>query len=181
MAKKYVKDFNSFILNEQDMGMGMGLEGEGQQAAAAPKQKFYSFIFLDDGKKISSTGPLEKRYNLYKIKESELDSWIDKNISSKKEKLSDSSSAEIEKVKTDVKNAIIGERFSISNLDRNFLKKFKADVKAGLIDGTDSVQHYKDKNNKDAYNSLETITVEFDKNNIPVTTELEVTFIETEK
>ena len=180
MVKRYIKDFKNFILIEQDMGMGMGMEEDGQQPAA-PKQKFYSFIFLDDGKKISSTGPLEKRYNLYRIKETELDAWIDKSISSKKERLSDTTSTEIDKVKLDVKNAIIGERFSISNIDRSFLKKFKNDVKAGLIDGTDSVQHYKDKNNKDAYNSLETITVEFDKNNIPVTTELEVTFIETEK
>lgn len=175
---KYVKDFNSFIVNEQDMGMGM--EGEaGGQPAAAPKQKFYSFIFLDDGKKISTTGPLEKRYNLYKIKESELDSWIEKNISDKKEKLKGSSQVEIDKVKSDVKNAITGERFSMSKLDNSFLIKFKADVKAGLIEGTDSVQHYKDVNNKDAFNSLETITVEFDKNKIPVTTELEVTFLDT--
>ena len=179
MINKYVKDFNSFIVNEQDMGMGMGMEGgEGGATAAAPKQKFYTFIFLKDGKKISTAGPLEKRYNLYKIKESELDSWIEKNISNKKEKLSDSSKSEIEKVKTDLKNAITGERFSISRLDNSFLKKFKADVKAGLIDGTDSVQHYKDKDNKDAFNSLETITVEFDKNKMPVTTELEVTFLD---
>ena len=41
-----------------------------------------------------------------------------------------------------------------------------------------SVQHYKDKDNKDAFNSLETITVEFDKNKMPVTTELEVTFLD---
>ena len=162
--------------------MGMGMEGDsGAQAAPTPKQKFFSFIFLEDGKKISTTGPLEKRYNLYKIKESELDAWIEKNISNKKEKLSDSSKTEIEKVKTDLKNSITGERFSMSKLDTSFLRKFKADVKAGLIDGTDSVQHYKDKNNKDAYNSLETITVEFDKNKIPVTTELEVTFLDTKK
>lgn len=178
MIRKYVKDFNSFILNEQDMGLDLGVGAEAETPKPAKKINFYSFIFLKDGKKISTVGPLEKRYNLYKIKETELDEWIDKNISSKKERLSDSSKTEIEKVKLDVKNAIIGERFSISQLDESFLEKFKADVKAGLIEGTDSVQHYKDKNDKDSFNSLETITVEFDKNGMPLTTELEVTFID---
>jgi len=181
VKNRYVKDFKDFILNEQDMGLEAALGGAESGAPAPKKVNFYSFIFLEDGKKISSVGPLEKRYNLYKIKEQELDTWIDKNISSKRDSAQDFSKAKIDKIKSDVKNAITGERFSISDTDRQFLVKFKNDVKAGLVDGTDSVQHYKDKHNKDAFNSLETITVEFDKNNIPLTTDLEVTFLETEK
>ena len=162
------------------MGLDAALGG-GETAAPAPKQKSYTFIFLDDGKKISTTGPLEKRYNLYKIKEAELDEWLDKTVNSKREGLSEFSKTKIDKIKDDVKNAITGERFSISEEDNQILLKFKNDVKAGLITGTDSVQHYKDKHNKDAFNSLETITVEFDKNGIPLTTDLEVTFIDTKK
>lgn len=179
MSKRYITDFKTFILNEQDMGLDAALGGGGEAPAAIPKQKSFTFIFLDDGKKISTTGPLEKRYNLYKIKEKELDEWLDKTVSPKREGLTDFSKTKIDKIKEDVKNAIIGERFSISKEDNEILIKFKNDVKAGLITGTDSVQHYKDKHNKDAFNSLETITVEFDKNGIPLTSDLEVTFIDT--
>lgn len=180
--KNYVKDFKSFILNEQDMGMMDAALGGAEGGAAAPKKvNIYSFIFLGDGKKISTVGPLEKRYNLYKIKEDELDAWIDKSISQDREGLSEFSKTKVDKIKQDVKNAITGERFSISKTDNQFLKKFKRDVKAGLVDGTDSVQHYKNKFNKTAFNSLETITVEFDKHGIPLTTNLEVTFIDTKQ
>ena len=181
MKKGYIKDFKGFLLIEQDLGLDAALGG-GEAAPAAPKKSnIYSFIFLDDGKKISTVGPVQKRYNLYKIKEEELDAWLDKSVNSTREGLQDFSKSKIDKIKQDVKNAITGESFSISDIDRQFLVKFKNDVKAGLVDGTDSVQHYKDKHNKDAFNSLETITVEFDNNNIPLTTDLEVTFIDTEK
>lgn len=178
--RRYIKDFRSFIINEQDLGLDAALGG-GETPAAPKKKIIYSFIFLNDGKKISTVGPLEKRYNLYKIKENELDTWLNKNIDQKREGLQDFSKSKVDKIKQDVKNAIIGERFSVSDVDRQFLNKFKTDVKAGLIDGTDSVQHFKDKHNKDAFNSLETITVEFDNNGIPLTTDLEVTFIDAEK
>lgn len=180
MKYRYIKDYKTFKLNEQDLGLDAALGGE--TPAAAPKKiNTYSFIFLDDGKKISTVGPVQKRYNLYKIKENELDEWLNKSINKDREGLQDFSKSKVDKIKEDVKNAIIGERFSISDIDRKYLNKFKNDVKAGLVNGTDSVQHYKDKHNKDAFNSLETITVEFDKNNVPLTTDLEVTFIDTEK
>lgn len=162
------------------MGLGAALGGE--DTAPAPKKiKSYSFIFLSDGKKVSSTGPLQKRYNLYRIRENDLDVWLDKSINKTREKVKDFEKSRIDKIKKDVKNAITGERFSLSEIDQEFLSKFKNDVKAGLVDGTDSLEHYKDRHNRDAYNSLETITVEFDKNGIPLTTDLEVTFIDTKK
>jgi hypothetical protein len=180
VSKRYIKDFKSFLINEQDLGLDAALGGE--TAAPAPKKvKSYSFIFLSDGKKVSSVGPLQKRYNLYRIRETDLDAWLDKSINKTREKLKDFSKTRLDKIKTDVKNAITGERFSLSEIDQEFMSKFKNDIKTGLVDGTDSLEHYKDAHNRDAFNSLETITVEFDKNGIPLTTDLEVTFIDTKK
>ena len=73
-------------------------------------------------------------------------------------------------IKKDVKNAIIGEAFSLSDLDRQILGKFKNSVKAGIIDGTDSFEKG---------NILQTIDVEFTSDNIPLTTELSPTFLDT--
>lgn len=178
MSKRYISDFKTFILNEQDLGLDTAIGGE---TPPPKKQKEYSFIFLNDGKKVSTVGPLQKEYNLYRIKEDNLNQWLDKSINKKREDLQNASTSKMDKIKNDLRNLITGERFSISKIDSVYLNKFKNDVKAGLIDGTDSVQHYKDKYNKDAFNSLETITVEFDSNNMPLTTNLEVTFIDAEK
>lgn len=179
MKHRYIKDYRTFKLNEQDFGLDTAIGGE--TPPSPKKQKEYSFIFLNDGKKVSTVGPLQKEYNLYRIKEDGLNQWLDKSINKKREDLQDASISKIDKIKNDLRNVITGERFSISKIDNVYLNKFKNDVKAGLIDGTDSVQHYKDKYNKNAFNSLETITVEFDSNNMPLTTNLEVTFIDAEK
>lgn len=42
-----------------------------------------------------------------------------------KEKLKDFSETRLDKIKSDVKNAITGERFSLSEIDQEFMSKFK--------------------------------------------------------
>ena len=47
MIRKYVKDFNSFILNEQDMGLDLGVGAEAETPKPAKKINFYSFILKE--------------------------------------------------------------------------------------------------------------------------------------
>ena len=170
--KNYIKNYTSF-LNEQEMGMpGMDPMAGGEAAAPAKKENIYEFIFLEDGKKVTHVGPLQKEYALYSIKESELDKWLDINIAKDMPIIGDQGESSLDKIRKDVKNAIIGEAFSLSDLDRKILGKFKNSVKAGTIDGTDSFEKG---------NILQTITVEFTSDNVPLTTELSPTFLDTKR
>jgi hypothetical protein len=166
-VKNYIKNYNGF-LNEQDMGMPLDPTADGG-TSAPKKEKIWEFIFLDDGKKVSSIGPLQKDYALYTIRESELDAWLNTNIAADMPIIGNENAVSLEKIKKDLKNAITGEAFSLSDLDRQILGKFKNSVKAGIIDGTDSVEKG---------NILSTITVEFTDDDTPLTTDLAPTFLD---
>lgn len=172
--KKYIKNYSGFLY-EQDMGIpGMDPSADLAAGTESPSKKdnIYEFIFLDDGKKVSSVGPLQKEYSLYTIKESSLDKWLDINIAPDMPIIGDENKTSLEKIKKDIRNAITGEAFSISDIDREVLGKFKNAVKAGTIDGTDSIEKG---------NVLQTITVEFTNDNIPLTTDLSPTFLDIRK
>jgi hypothetical protein len=170
-VNNYIKNYKNFLY-EQDMAMpGMDpMADPNAQPAPTKKNSIYEFIFLEDGKKISSVGPLQKEYALYKIKESSLDDWIKTNIAKDMPGLHEEMPSSIDTIKTDIKNAVTGEKSSLSHLDKEILKKFKNSVKAGVIEGTDAIEKG---------NTLETIIVEFTKKGIPVTADIAPTFLDT--
>ena len=151
---KFVFSYSDFVkINEQEMGM--------EQPAASPvkKEKYFTFIFLNHptNHKVKNyeDGGYTKRYITYEMSEKEINDWIDTSLKAKRKGYENVS-------KEDIVNAITGEKFSLTKEEKKFLDFFRKEATV----------------NKKAERSID-IDVYFDKNNIPSTDSLEVTFLDT--
>lgn len=165
-SAKYISSYKEFIdefrIDEQ-MGDPMAAMGgpEGGAPPPTPKNIIHSFIFLDhptkDRIKNYENGGYTARYTSYEIGDFELNKWLNNAF---KEKTEENKNCNQE----DILNAITGEKFSLTKDEKKFLDKFRLAV---------VVNHKAEK-------SID-IDVEFDKNKVPYTDSLQVTFLETIK
>jgi len=161
---KFVFSYSDFIkVNEQEMGMGgMGVDpmaGAGGNAPPPKKDKIFSFIFINHPTnhevKNYEDGGYTKRYITYEMPEKDISKWIDVSLKAKRDGYENVS-------KEDILNAITGEKFSLTKSEKKFLDFFRHSVTVG----------------KKGERSID-IDVYFDKNHIPSTDSLEVTFLDT--
>ena len=156
---KYIKYYKNYLI-EQEMDEEMPVQ-------AAPKDPIYSFLFIDKddtGTYKYPDGSSTSNYTTYTITKSELDKWINSNISALKDKdLSDNSA----RIKRDsIFDYITGNKNQVTPDDKAIIRSFRNNVISELIG----------KKTKDTE-----ITFPSKKENGPLTDEMEVTFIEIEK
>ena len=161
--KKYIKEYNKFLL-EQDMA-AMGMPGAPAAGAAAPaKEKPFHFIFLDaDGsegmyKKKYPDGSMAADYPTYSVTSAELDTWVKDNIFSDDEnKMKDS---EVEVRRKSIVDIVKGDRVNIGKDDIPFIEKLKRSL------STDTFGRREPE-----------VTIVFTSDGHPTTEEVDVTFI----
>lgn len=125
---KHLKRYLTFI-NEQDM-MGM----DPSQAPATPTDNKYKFIFMgkdEEGDNRYPNGTSSKKYQSYEILKSDLDSWIDSNIISKKDK--ELTDAALKIKKEAITDYIKGEKDNIPPDSLEFISNFMNQVKNQTI------------------------------------------------
>lgn len=152
---KYLISYTSYI-NEQELGI------DPMAAVPPPKEKEYNYVFIVDGEKGDykyPDGSSSKNFSTYKISQSELNEWLDKNIISKKdEEISDSV---LNVRKESIKNYIIGLNDSISPDSKRYVESFKNASKASQI----------------GLKVQDTEITFSPRDNIPMTSVLDVTFV----
>ena len=159
-SSKYIKDFDKFNkLNEQEADATGGADPfaapadvPAAPAAAAPIGR-YQFIFIDEGKKQKTYpgGGHLKTYASYEIRQDELEEWAEKHVENKKKR-------------QDVIDIVAGRKFRLTDDERAIMRDFRKSVSVGHV----------------ASKSI-TVDVEFDNDNVPMTDNISITFIDTKK
>lgn len=121
------KDWNK--LNEQDMAADpMAAGADGATPQAPPKEKKFTFIFIEDGEEGDykyPDGSSSKRFPTYEISQTNLDKWLDKNV---KDKGLSKSAADVKKKA--LMDYIGGTKGGVSPNDKDFIDQFKNSVTA---------------------------------------------------
>lgn len=159
---KYYHEYIKEQLEDEAMGMTDG----DMQAAPAPKDQDHTMIFMKEGDKGTykfPDGSTLHSYPTYKISGSNLSKWMDDSIKSTKEE--NYSKGAISVKKKNLFDYIVGKKESIPPSDFQYLIKFKNAITSGQI-GT---------------KIKETEVVFSNRDNIPTTDDLEVTFIKIPK
>jgi hypothetical protein len=161
-SPKHIGNYDDFIakygsINEQDEAAAdpFAAPADAPPAPAAATQSVskYKVIFIDEGKKKQKFpgGGHMKSYTCYEINSDELDKWVKKHIDN-------------EKKQSNIIEIIAGDRSHITDEERAQLKDFRKHVAIG---------HIGEKSRN--------VEVEFDKDDTPMTSDIEITFLDTKK
>ena len=122
---KYLKNFNSYIY-EQDM-MGM------DQPASAPKEIKYTFIFIeegDEGEDRYPDGTSSSIYPTYSINKSDLEEWAKVNV---KNVGDEKGLNNLDIKKESVVDYISGKKTAITPENKDYIISFKNQVKSEQV------------------------------------------------
>jgi hypothetical protein len=158
---KHLKYFSNYI-TEQDFSGAM--PGEGAAPAPAPIP-VYTVLFIEKGDEGGDytypDGSSSKRYSTYQIKRDELEKWLESTIND-----SSGLSKSAIKVKRDsLHDYIAGIKSSVTPDDKEYVGKFKNSIQTGM----------------EGRKTQDTEVIFSNKEKIPTTDDIEVTFITIDK
>lgn len=162
---KYISSFRNFLL-EQDL---TGAAVPGATPAAAPKkEKPYTFIFMDESEKNDlkrkkyPDGSTEVTFPSYALTQSEIEEWAKEHIvSTPDNKLTDST---LDLRRKNIADIVSGKKVNISKEDTPFIEKLRNALSTDMFGKKEP----------------DTVVI-FAKDGVPMTDDVDVTFIKYRK